>query len=125
MPSRRLPMVIVAVVRAVVAGACSLLPADIQHELLPSQTQYKTAEAAFSILIEKHVDKPTSTKLVPGAIDGVNGYLKTANIDASASVAQPALTGSEWSDFAKLSAALDAVLAKYPTAQKELVERAA
>src|SRR5512140_3321390 len=104
MPSRRLPMVIVAVVLAVVAGACSLLPADIQHELLPAQTQYKTAEAAFQVLIDKHVDKPTSTKLIPGALDSVTNYLKTQNIDANPVVDRPALTGSEWSDFAKLSA---------------------
>ncbi len=125
MPSRRLPLLIVTVVLAVVTGACSLLPADVQHDLLPSQTQYKTAEAAFQILIDKHVDRPTSTKLIPGALDGVNGYLKTANIDQSPQIAQPALTGSEWSDFAKLSTTLDAVLAKYPSAQRNLVERAA
>jgi carboxyl-terminal processing protease len=40
-------------------------------------------------------------------------------------VDRPQLTGSEWSDFAKLSAAMDAVLDRYPAAKKDLVERAA
>ncbi len=119
---RRLPFVIVL---AAVGIACSILPADLQHELLPAQTQYQTAEAAFQILIDKHVDKPTSTKLVPGALDGVASYLKTQNIDANPIVDRPALTGSEWSDFAKLSASMDATLARYPAAKKDLLERAA
>ena len=124
MPLRvmRLPLVFVV---AAFAVACSLLPADLQHDLLPSQTNYKTAEAAFQILIDKHVDKPTSTTLIPGAIDGVKGYLKTEKIDDNPVVDRPNLTGSEWSDFAKLSATLDAVVARYPTAKKDLVERAA
>ncbi|HEY6959210.1 MAG TPA: S41 family peptidase [Candidatus Limnocylindria bacterium] len=124
MPLRvmRLPLVVAV---AAFAVACSLLPADLQHDLLPSQTDYKTAEAAFQILIDKHVDKPTSTKLIPGAIDGVKSYLKTEKIDDNPVVDQPSLTGSEWSDFAKLSASLDAVVARYPAAKKDLVERAA
>ncbi len=119
---RRLPFVLVL---AAVAVACSILPADLQHELLPGQTQYKTAEAAFQILIDKHVDKPTSTKLIPGALDGIASYLKTQNIDANPVVDRPALTGSEWSDFAKLSAAMDAVATRYPAVKRDLMERAA
>ena len=49
MRSRALPLLLAV---AFVATACGLLPADLQHELLPSQTQYKTAEAAYSVLIE-------------------------------------------------------------------------
>src|SRR5512140_935497 len=98
---RRLSVVLALAASAV---ACSILPAELQHELLPAQTQYKTAEAAFQVLIDKHVDKPTSDKLIPGALDGVASYLKTQNIDANPVVDRPALTGSEWSDFAKLSA---------------------
>jgi len=122
MTLRRLSLVLVL---ATVAIACSILPEDLQHELLPSQTQYNTAQAAFQVLIDKHVDKPTSDKLIPGAFDGVVAYLKAQNIDPNPVVDRPALTGSEWSDFAKLSASLDAVLARYPAAKKELVERAA
>ena len=122
MTLRRLPLVIVL---AVVAVGCSILPPELAHELLPSQTQYATASAAFQIIIDKHVDKPSSTTLIPGALDSVATYLKTANIDANPVVDRPTLTGSEWSDFAKLSASLDAVLARYPNAKKDLMERAA
>lgn len=122
MPLRRLPLLAVVLV---VASACSILPAELQRELLPSQTQYKTAEAAYSVLIERHVDKPTSTTLIPGAIDGVAGYLKSANIDPSPAIDRPDLTGSTWSDFAKLSATLDAVVKRYPSADPTLIERAA
>jgi carboxyl-terminal processing protease len=122
MSLRRLPL---AIVLAVTAVGCSILPPELAHELLPSQTQYATASAAFQIIIDKHVDKPSSTTLIPGALDGVVNYLKTANVDPNPVVDRPALTGSEWSDFAKLSASLDAVLARYPNAKKDLVERAA
>src|SRR5205809_537296 len=122
MSLRRLPLVLVLAVTAV---GCSILPPELAHELLPSQTQYTTASAAFQIIIDKHVDKPSSKQLIPGALDGVTKYLQTANIDQNPVVDRPDLTGSQWSDFAKLSASLDAVLARYPTAKKDLVERAA
>jgi len=105
--------------------ACSILPPDLAQDLLPQQTDYKTAQAAYEFLIEKHVDKPTSTKLIPGALDGVASYLKTQKIADTPIVDRPALTGAEFSDFAKLAASLDAVIARYPTAKKDLVERAA
>jgi len=56
---------------AFIAAACSLVPAELQRELLPSNTSYKTAEAAYQVLIERHVDKPTSQTLLGGALDGV------------------------------------------------------
>jgi carboxyl-terminal processing protease len=110
---------------AFVASACGLLPAELQHELLPSQTQYKTAEAAYSVLVERHVDKPTPEQLIPGALDGVTKYLTDAKIDAAPTVDRPVLTGSVWSDFAKFAGSLDAVVQRYPTADKTLMERAA
>jgi carboxyl-terminal processing protease len=110
---------------AFVASACGLLPADLQHELLPSQTQYKTAEAAYSVLVERHVDKPTPQLLIPGALDGVTKYLTDAKIDAAPTVDRPVLTGSVWSDFAKFAGSLDAAVQRYPTADKTLMERAA
>ena len=122
MRPRALPLLLVL---AFVASACGLLPADLQHELLPSQTQYKTAEAAYSVLVERHVDKPTPQQLIPGALDGVTKYLTDAKIDAAPTVDRPALTGSVWSDFAKLAGSLDAVQQRYPTADKTLMERAA
>ncbi len=122
MALRRLSL---ALLFAVVAVGCSILPPELAHELLPSQTEYATASAAYQIIIDKHVDKPTSKTLIPGALDGVATYLKTSNIDQNPVVDRPDLTGSEWSDFAKLSATLDAVLARYPAAKKDLIERAA
>jgi carboxyl-terminal processing protease len=122
MRPRALPLLLVV---AFLTSACGLLPADLQHELLPSQTQYKTAEAAYSVLIERHVDKPTPQQLIPGALDGVTKYLKDAQIDAAPTVDKPALTGSVWSDFAKFTASLDAVVQRYPSADKTLMERAA
>jgi carboxyl-terminal processing protease len=119
---RTLPLLLAV---AFVASACGLLPADLQHELLPSQTQYKTAEAAYSVLVERHVDKPTPQLLIPGALDGVTKYLTDAKIDPAPTVDRPVLTGSVWSDFAKLAASLDAVVQRYPTTDKTLMERAA
>ena len=122
MPLRRLTIVLAL---AAVAVACSILPPELQRELLPTQTQYATASAAYDIILDKHVDKPSSKVIIPGAVDGVIAYLKRENIDANPVVDRPDLTGSRFSDFAKLSASLDGVLARYPTAKKELVERAA
>ena len=119
---RRIPLVLVL---AFVASACSILPPDLAQDLLPSQTQYKTAEAAFSYLIDRHVDKPTSVTLIPGALSGAGNYLKAQKIADAPIVDHPPLTGSQWSDFAKMTASLDAVLARYPTAKKDLLERAA
>lgn len=119
---RVIPLLIAA---AFIASACGLLPADLQHELLPSQTQYKTAEAAYSVLVERHVDKPTPQQLIPGGLDGVEKYLKDSQIAPTPTVDRPTLTGSVWSDFAKFAASLDAVVQRYPTADKTLMERAA
>ncbi len=117
----RLPLVVVLMV---VSSACSILPPEVARDLLPSQTQYKTAEAAFSVLIERHVARPTSTTLIPGALDNVLAYLK-ANVDQNATIDRPQLTGNEWSDFGKLTSTLDAVVKRYPSADRTLVERAA
>ena len=122
MPVRRLTVVLAL---AAVAVACSILPAELPRELLPTQTPYATASAAYDIILDKHVDKPSSKDIIPGAIDGVIAYLKRDNIDANPVVDRPDLTGSRFSDFAKLSASLDAVVARYPTAKKDLLERAA
>ncbi len=122
MRPRTIPLILAA---AVVAAACGLLPAELQHELLPSQTQYKTAESAYAVLVERHVDKPTPQRLIPGALDGVTKYLRDSKTSDNPQVDRPALTGSVWSDFAKLAASLDAVLQRYPAADRTLVERAA
>ena len=61
--------------------------------------------------------------MILGALDGVTKYLTTASRPAPRGIAE--LTGSVWSDFAKLAASLDAVLVRYPATDKVLMERAA
>jgi carboxyl-terminal processing protease len=111
---------------AFVAAACSLVPAELQRELLPSNTAYKTAEAAYQVLMERHVDKPTSLTLLTGALGGVvTEAKKQGATDAVLPSAAPSFTGSTWSDFAKFSDRLDAIIAATPNADKTLLERAA
>ena len=122
MTLRRLPLALLVVVLAV---SCSILPPELARELAPTQTQYTTLQAAYQIIIDKHVDKPTSKQLIPGTLDGVEAWLKSQSVTNAPIVERPDLTGSEWSDFAKLSASLDAVLVRYPSVKKDLLERAA
>lgn len=111
---------------AFLAAACSLVPAELQRELLPSNTAYKTAEAAYQVLIERHVDKPTSLTLLTGALDSVVIEAKKAGATEGAlPSAAPSFTGSTWSDFAKFSDRLDAIAAVTPNGDKTLLERAA
>lgn len=111
---------------AFVAAACSLVPAELQRELLPSNTAYKTAEAAYQVLIERHVDKPTSLTLLTGALQSVATEAKKEGAtDTALPSAAPSFTGSTWSDFAKFSDRLDAIAAATPNGDKTLLERAA
>src|SRR5437588_3512262 len=111
---------------AILLSACSLVPAELQRELLPSNTAYKTAEAAYQVLIERHVDKPTSQTLLTGALGGVVTEAKREGAsDSTLPSAGLNLTGSTWSDFAKFSDRVDAIVATTPTADKTLLERAA
>jgi len=60
------PAILLAAV--LVVSSC----AAIQELPIPrGQTSFATAEAAFNILIERHVDKPTSTQLLNAALDAV------------------------------------------------------
>src|SRR5207249_6138675 len=87
---------------AFIAAACSLVPAELQRELLPSNTLYKTAEAAYQVLIERHVDKPSSKTVLGGALDGAVAEAKKEGATDSGLPSAPLnLTGSTWSDFAK------------------------
>jgi len=111
---------------AFIAAACSLVPAELQRELLPSNTLYKTAEAAYQVLIERHVDKPSSKTLLTGALDGaVAEAKKEGATDAGLPSSPLNLTGSTWSDFAKFSDRLDAIAAATPSADKTKIEGAA
>lgn len=109
----------------VLLTACSLVPAELQRELLPSNTSYKTAEAAYQVLIERHVDKPQSGVLLEGALSGAVAEVQKESPGATFPSGPLGLTGSTWSDFAKFSDRLDAVLKAVPSADHTLVERAA
>src|SRR5437879_10368232 len=111
---------------ALLFAACSLVPAELQRERLPSNTSHQTAEAAYQVLSERHVDKPTSTTLITGALDGaVTEAKKEGATDSVLPSSSLNLTGSTWSDFSKFSDRLDAIVAATPKADKTLLERAA
>lgn len=138
---------------ALVLAACQVVPPDIAKQITPQRTEYKTLEAAYHVLLERHVDRPTSDKLLVSALDGAEAYLKRKPAEAtplpsgqpavspapSAAVApgargagctdltieRPALTGSTESDLVKASESLDKALAICKTADKTHLERAA
>jgi carboxyl-terminal processing protease len=111
---------------ALLMAACSLVPAELQRELLPSNTAYKTAEAAFQVLVERHVDKPSSKTLITGALDGLVAEAKKEGApDSTLPSTTLSLTGSTWSDFAKFSDRFDEIVKVTPNADKAKLEGAA
>lgn len=113
----------------VVLGACQVLPQDIAQQITPQRTEYKTLEAAYHVLLERHVDRPTPEKLLTGALDGADAYLKKPADQkgpaCSTTVPRPELTGSSESDLVKSSGSLDKALAACAAADKTQIERAA
>ncbi|MBI2983703.1 MAG: hypothetical protein HYY42_05950, partial [Chloroflexi bacterium] len=73
---------------ALALASCQVVPADIAKQITPERTEYKTLEAAYHVLLERHVDRPTSDKLLTSALDGAEAYLtrKTAEVTAPPSV---------------------------------------
>jgi carboxyl-terminal processing protease len=121
---------LLVVLLALFMGACSILPQDLGAQIVPTRTDYKTLEAAYHVLLERHVDRPGSQQLLTGALEGAETYLKKSVEEkgagcASASVARPELTGSTESDLLKLSGVLTDATAACPTADKTQLERAA
>jgi len=117
---RLLPLV------ALVLAACSLIPAEVQRELLPSNTSYKTAEAAFQVLIERHVDKPASNVLLTGALTSVLDEAQKEGLNTGALPGEPPrFSGSTWSDFSRFTDRLDAIVKVTPNADRIKLERAA
>ncbi len=115
---------------ALVLGACSLLPQDVGAQLVPTRTDFKTLEAAYHVLLERHVDRPGSQQLLTGALEGAEAYLSRPVEEkgagcASVSVSRPELTGSSESDLLKLSGALTDAAASCPTVDRTQLERAA
>jgi len=108
-------------VAALLVSSC----AAVQELPIPrAQTNFATAEAAFNILIERHVDKPTSTQLLNAALDAVQTLLVKMG-DPSQTLTKPAFTGSPQSDFAKFASTLNDVLAANPKEDAKLVEQQA
>jgi carboxyl-terminal processing protease len=108
-------------VAALLVSSC----AAVQELPIPrAQTNFATAEAAFNILVERHVDKPTSTQLLNAALDAVQTLLVKMG-DPSQTVTKPAFTGSPQSDFAKFASTLNDVLAANPKEDPKLVEQQA
>jgi carboxyl-terminal processing protease len=108
-------------VAALVVSSC----AAVQELPIPrAQTNFATAEAAFNILIERHVDKPTSTQLLNAALDAVQTLLVKMG-DPSQTVTKPTFTSSPQSDFAKFASTLNEVLAANPKEDPKLVEQQA
>jgi carboxyl-terminal processing protease len=111
---------------ALALAACSLIPAEVQRELLPSHTAYKTAEAAFQIIIERHVDKPASNLILTGALSAVMDEAQKEGVTAAALPPDaPRFSGNTWSDFSRFSDRLDAVVKATPNADRTKLERAA
>lgn len=115
---------------ALFLGACSVLPQDIGAQIVPTRTDYKTLEAAYHVLLERHVDRPGSQQLLTGALEGAEAYIKKPVEEkgagcASVSIARPELTGSTESDLLKLSSALTDVTVACAAADKTQLERAA
>ena len=106
---------------ALVVSACSVAE---QLPLPRAQTQFATAEQAFNILIEHHVDKPSSHQLLNAAVDSVQTLLEKMN-DPSPTVTKPQFTGSPASDFAKFAATLNDVIAANPKEDPKLIEQQA
>ncbi len=114
----------------VVASACQLLPSDVAKQLLPERSDYKTLEAAYHVLLERHVDRPGSDQLLTGALNGANAYLQKPTDQKGAScsgvsAAKPTFTGAAESDLLKTDAALDQAAQQCPSADKVQLERAA
>jgi carboxyl-terminal processing protease len=107
---------------ALVVSSCSA--AQDQIPIPAATTSFATAEAAFNILIERHVDKPGSPQLLNAALDAVQTLLQKM-ADPSPTVTKPAFTGSPQSDFAKFASTLSDVLAVNPKEDPKLVEEQA
>jgi carboxyl-terminal processing protease len=107
---------------ALVVSSCSAVQEQIP--IPAATTSFATAEAAFNILIERHVDKPGSPQLLNAALDAVQTLLQKMG-DPSPTVTKPTFTGSPQSDFAKFASTLSDVLAANPKEDPKLVEEQA
>ena len=109
---------------AVLLSACTLVPQDAVRDLLPTSTPFRTAEAAFHVLIERQVDKPTSSLVLAGAVDGIVAKLKRDGV-TDPIIDRPAFTDRTQSDFQRFTDTMNATLLKYPATDKTKLEQAA
>src|SRR5207245_9983865 len=87
---------------------------------------YKTGEAAFQVLIERHVDKPASNVLLTGAVTSVLDEAQKEGLNTGALPGEaPRFSGSTWSDFSRFTDRLDAIVKATPNADRIKLERAA
>ncbi|HVL88821.1 MAG TPA: S41 family peptidase [Actinomycetota bacterium] len=68
---------------AVVLAACNVVPPDVAKQIIPERTEYKTLEAAYHVLLERHVDRPSPEQLLNSALDGAESYLKRKPAEAT------------------------------------------
>jgi len=119
------PLLLLLAATLVVSSCSAIEQLQQQDQTTPrAQTNFATAEAAFNILIERHVDKPSSSQLLNAAVDAVVALLVKLN-DPQPTMAKPTFTNSPQSDFAKFAAALNDVLAANPKEDPKLVEQQA
>ena len=68
---------------AVVLSACQIVPPDVAKQIIPERTEYKTLEAAYHVLLERHVDRPAPEQLLTSALDGAEAYLRRTPAQAT------------------------------------------
>ncbi len=112
---------LILLVIALLVSSCSVTE---QLSTPRAQTQFATAEQAFNILIEHHVDKPSSQQLLNAAVDAVQTLLVKMN-DPSPTMTKPQFTGSAASDFAKFAVSLNDVITANPKEDPKLLEQQA
>lgn len=113
--------VLAATLALVLAGCTIALPVapPASPTPAPAQSDYQTAETAYRILLERHVDKPSSTTLLLGATTEVEALLRDRGLGVPEA---PAYTGDADADIGRFTAFLD--LAQLDVDQADL-ERAA
>lgn len=104
-------------------SACTIsLPAG-SPSAQPSTTTYATVEAALRVLVEHHVNKPSSQLLLQGAAADVDALLLRTGTPSG--IVAPTFGGGVEDDLRAFAAYLDQVIAKVPSASKSELERAA
>lgn len=84
---------------------------------------YATVAQALRVLVEHHVDRPTSKMLLDGAVTDVAAYLQTKNLTVPSDT--PTFSGNTDDDLQAFGAYLDRVQQVDPAAVKSDLERAA